>query len=538
VDIELAKKRGEKVKETLLELNRAYKVKDREKIIATLQILIEHCKELNRIAKNAGIDVKIILSVPLRKVDVACKSTDNSSDEDFQVILKELHKAIKSIHKTFITHNQKLNASPNEDAEKLRGQLDKKDPTQLFKLIRKLGEGASGSVFAAEAKNGRVYAIKRVPLNLKTVGSTTKEIKFMRELKHENTLSYHNCYKKGQEIWIVMEYCECGSVQSIMELSGKGLEERYIAAITYQVLCGLKYLHGKEKIHRDIKAANLLLTAEGIVKIADFGTSADGTIRTTVIGSSYWMAPETLNQQVYDAKADIWSLGITLIEMAEKEPPYSHLAPHEVVREVVQQPPPNLRHPNKWSLNFREFVRHCLQKDPTKRSDALALLKHVFVFTLQANVLKELVVEVTSRLISSESHINGDTPHQIIVQSKQQQQTNTSTDQTLSLANRRSQKRERVSAFREPSDNRLKVHLGSAETTAKRIQVESNCDFFSLVEKCRSNFKIPEEEYSSYSLFFVSDNSIGEVRLNKSDSPLVLVKENQNGFFIFKRIDL
>jgi len=235
------------------------------------------------------------------------------------------------------------------------------------------------------------------------VGSTTKEIKFMRQLQHENTLSYYNCYKKGQEIWIVMEYCECGSVQGIMEHFGRGLEEKYISPITYQVLCGLRYLHGKEKIHRDIKAANLLITADCIVKIADFGTSADGTIRTTIIGSSYWMAPETLNQQLYDAKADIWSLGITLIEIAEKNPPYSHLEPHEVVREVVHLAAPNLKQPSKWSLNFREFVKYCLQKDPIKRLDAETLFRHPFVSTLDPHKmewklnLNDLVSDLANR---------------------------------------------------------------------------------------------------------------------------------------------
>jgi len=278
--------------------------------------------------------------------------------------------------------------------KELSESLSKEDPTTLYTLEKELGKGACGTVYRAISKiDSTVYAIKKVPISSKTVETTTKEIKFMRGIKHSNTLRYYTCYHKDNDVWIVMEICEIGSVLDILNKTDNGLEEKYIAAITIQVLKGLDYLHSQAKtIHRDIKSANLLVTPKGEVKIADYGTAAEADVqRTTVIGSSYWMAPETIDQRGYDAKADIWSLGITLIEMAEKDPPFFKLEPLEVVRAIVSQPPPTLKNPSEWSSNFREIVKFCLQRDPKKRFSAAALLQHPWTQTADINCLPELV---------------------------------------------------------------------------------------------------------------------------------------------------
>uniref|UniRef100_A0A6B2LAQ3 non-specific serine/threonine protein kinase n=1 Tax=Arcella intermedia TaxID=1963864 RepID=A0A6B2LAQ3_9EUKA len=276
--------------------------------------------------------------------------------------------------------------------------INPQDPTELFTILKEIGKGASGQVFVSKSKNNKLVAIKTVPLTVKTLPATTKEIKFMKSIQHQNTLKYYSCYKKANDVWIVMELCECGSVQSILEKSGKGLEEKYIAAITGQVLNGLKYLHEMDKIHRDIKSGNILINSAGVVKIADFGTSADdGQNRTTVIGSSYWMAPETLDQRGYDYKADIWSLGITLIEMAEKDPPFFNLGSVEVVLQVTNNPPPSLKQPNKWTPNFKDFLNCCLQKEPAKRLGAAALLKKPWITEVNPACIMELVQDILSK---------------------------------------------------------------------------------------------------------------------------------------------
>lgn len=178
-----------------------------------------------------------------------------------------------------------------------------------------------------------------------------------------------------------MEYADAGSVQDILderEDQEKVLNEEQIASIAQQVLKALQYLHSMKKIHRDIKAGNILLNSKGMAKLADFGISAQmvgDEKRTTTIGSSYWMAPETLMGGGYDSRADIWSLGITLLEMAEGIPPLIEEQPHKAVFRIVNDPPPRLSNPKAWSPEFNDFIANCLVKNPEKRPTSDIMLK-------------------------------------------------------------------------------------------------------------------------------------------------------------------
>jgi serine/threonine protein kinase len=180
-----------------------------------------------------------------------------------------------------------------------------------------------------------------------------------------------------------MEYCGAGSVSDLLKLSQQNLNEAQIATIVKDVLQGLAYLHNTRRIHRDIKAGNILLNHKGEAKLADFGVSgtlsSDTTKRHTVIGTPFWMAPEVIQEVGHNYKADIWSLGITIIEMAEGHPPYYNIHPLRAIFFIPTRPPPTFSDPNKWSAECNDFLACCLIKNPADRPMAEKLLQHPFI---------------------------------------------------------------------------------------------------------------------------------------------------------------
>ena len=195
-----------------------------------------------------------------------------------------------------------------------------------------------------------------------------------------------------------MEYCGGGSVSDIMRLRKKTLTEEEISTILMDTLLGLEYLHARRKIHRDIKAGNILLNSEGHAKLADFGVAGQLTDtmakRNTVIGTPFWMAPEVIQEIGYDCLADIWSLGITALEMAEGKPPYGDIHPMRAIFMIPTKPPPSFRNPDRWSSEFIDFVSRCLVKNPEHRASASSLLKHEFITrALPVSMLQQMIQE-------------------------------------------------------------------------------------------------------------------------------------------------
>jgi len=273
-----------------------------------------------------------------------------------------------------------------------------RQPDEVFDIISKLGEGSYGSVFKALHKESKqVLAIKQVPVDT-DLQDIIKEISIMQQCVSPYVVRYYGSYFKNTDLWIVMEYCGAGSVSDIMRLRKKTLTEEEIATVLSDTLKGLEYLHLRKKIHRDIKAGNILLNMEGHAKLADFGVAGQLTDtmakRNTVIGTPFWMAPEVIQEIGYDCVADIWSLGITALEMAEGKPPYGDIHPMRAIFMIPTKPPPTFKDCDRWSPQFIDFVSRCLVKTPDKRATASQLLHSDFIVSAgNSIILSEMITE-------------------------------------------------------------------------------------------------------------------------------------------------
>jgi len=249
----------------------------------------------------------------------------------------------------------------------------------------KLGQGAYGAVFkGTHIASGAILAIKQCPNLGPSKESIQKEIDILKQCQHDNIVQYYGSTDKGKVLWILMEFCGGGAVNDLMaSMPAKTFSEQQIAAIIAESLKGLIYLHSKNIIHRDIKAANILLTETGQCKLADFGVSGqmkdEFGKKNTVTGTPLWMAPEVVDGDKYDAKADVWSLGITAIEMAQGEPPYMQLKMMQAMVKICSGPPPRLEEPDKWSKEFNQFLADTLVKEPSARPSSVELLNHPFI---------------------------------------------------------------------------------------------------------------------------------------------------------------
>ncbi|XP_046871081.1 mitogen-activated protein kinase kinase kinase kinase 4 isoform X4 [Hypomesus transpacificus] len=271
-----------------------------------------------------------------------------------------------------------------------------RDPAGIFELVEVVGNGTYGQVYKGRhVKTGQLAAIKVMDVTEEEEDEIKLEINMLRSYSHHrNIATYYGAFVRkspaGQDdqLWLVMEYCGAGSVTDLVKKTkGNSLKEDWIAYICREVLRGLLHLHSHHVIHRDIKGQNVLLTENAEVKLVDFGVSAqlDRTIgrRNTFIGTPYWMAPEVIAcdenaDSTYDYRSDLWSLGITALEMAEGAPPLCDMHPMRALFLIPRNPPPKLKS-KKWSKRFLSFVESCLVKSHLQRPTTEALLRHSFI---------------------------------------------------------------------------------------------------------------------------------------------------------------
>ncbi|CAH8467829.1 unnamed protein product [Schistosoma intercalatum] len=291
------------------------------------------------------------------------------------------------------------------------------NPTTVFTDFRQIGCGSFGAVYYARNRTtSEVVAIKELKVDTKRKKSEeewndiVREIKFLSHLAHKNCVLPKGCFMKEQTPWLVMEYC-IGSVADVLEVHKKPLREDEIACIVQEVLTGLDYLHSEKRIHRDIKAANILLTDSGGVKIGDFGSASFVSPANSFVGTPFWIAPEVIlamEQGIYDVRVDVWSLGITCIEMAELEPPYfSATNPMAALYQIASNDAPRLVGGN-WSDEFRDFVRFVLQKDMNERPFCSQAMTHPFLASVFrfSHILPELIQRTKAAVAAQENQIS------------------------------------------------------------------------------------------------------------------------------------
>ncbi|MBN3274448.1 SLK kinase, partial [Polyodon spathula] len=284
------------------------------------------------------------------------------------------------------------------------------NPEDFWGIIGELGDGAFGKVYKAQNKQTGTLAAAKV-IDTKTEEELEDymiEIDILASCDHQHIVKLLDAFYYESKLWILIEFCAGGAVDAVMLELERPLTEPQIRVVCKQTLEALCYLHDIKVIHRDLKAGNILLSIDGDIKLADFGVSAKNTKtlqrRDSFIGTPYWMAPEvvmceTSKDRPYDYKADIWSLGVTLIELAEIEPPHHELNPMRVLLKIAKAEPPTLSQPSKWSAEFKDFLRKALDKNLDNRWNASQLLQHPFVTSVVDNKpLRELIAEAKAEV--------------------------------------------------------------------------------------------------------------------------------------------
>ncbi|KAG1559632.1 hypothetical protein G6F49_003415 [Rhizopus delemar] len=331
------------------------------------------------------LETKLALNKKLPDMPTNKELIDMERERERERILREREKAAAQVSSKKKVEQRISTMTEAQIMEKLRSVVSKGNPGECYKKVKRVGQGASGSVFVALslATNTKV-AVKQMDLSSQPRKELiVNEILVMKESQHPNIVNYLDSFLIGNNVlWVVMEYMEGGALTDVID-NNSTMTEQQIATVCLESIHGLHHLHSQNIIHRDIKSDNILLNAHGHVKISDFGFCAKLTDqkrkRATMIGTPYWMAPEVVKQKEYGAKVDIWSLGIMAIEMIENEPPYLDEEPLKALYLIATNGTPTLKHPERLSTELKSFLAVCLCVDVRSRANSAELLKHEFL---------------------------------------------------------------------------------------------------------------------------------------------------------------
>jgi len=283
----------------------------------------------------------------------------------------------------------------------IKSLVNPADPTPLFSSLKKIGEGASGTVYSAlELSTCDRVAIKQMQLSRQPKKDVVaNEILLMKKCRHRTIVEYKDSFLRDGILWVVMELIDGEDLTHVIMGNEDQFSEPQIACILYEMLLALDHLHQRNIIHRDLKSDNIMVNAaDGAVKLTDFGFGAQLTQeqqqRTTMVGTTYWMAPEVIQSEDYGPKVDIWSLGVIAVEMVDKEPPYFSLPPMKALFLILKEGIPGVQDPSKISSDLNDFIDQCTKENPNERPSALELVDHPFL--VQRCPLCDLIPLVTT----------------------------------------------------------------------------------------------------------------------------------------------
>ncbi|KAG9286023.1 hypothetical protein G9A89_022699 [Geosiphon pyriformis] len=321
----------------------------------------------------------------------ASNATNNSTATTHQILTNEI--------KSRISRESGNGALPPVSVPTPEGEGSSELKPEDFQELRRLGEGAGGTVTKVVYKpTGKLMAKKKINVEFSPVfhRQILRELEFLQKCHSPNIVSYYGAFleEEGTSIGIIMEYCEGGSLDAIYKAvsarQGR-IGEAVLGKIGESVLQGLVYLYSQKIIHRDIKPSNILVTRLGEIKICDLGVSgqAEHSIVDTFLGTSYYMAPERIQGQPYRISCDVWSLGLTIMEVAQNRFPYlAVMSPIELVSQIANSPAPELTDEYEWSEDLKHFLKVCLEKDGEKRPTPKQMLGHPFI---QRAALKRMI---------------------------------------------------------------------------------------------------------------------------------------------------